>query len=155
MVGQVLAAVERRRRSIPKSFSTPMFGLRATLFHLGTLQQPPPKRAWKPASRASRWVPIESATPLLAATMVRYLDQIALSRRPGTIGQADTSLRAFAGWLNDHHPHVDTVAAIRREHIEAYKSWLHRQDGRQGRKFSAATITHRLGDLRSFLDRII
>lgn len=151
---QVLAAVKRHRRSLPKSFSTPMFGLQATLFHLGTLQQPPRKRAGKPASRTSRWEPIETAAPLLAATMLRYLEQIALSLRPGTVGQADTSLRAFAGWLTHHHPQLDTIAAIRREHIEAYKTWLHRQDGYHGRTLSVATISHRLGDLRSFLDRI-
>lgn len=151
---RALEAVRRHRRSLPKSFSTPMFGLHATLFHLGALQQPPRKREGKPASRASRWEPLETAVPLLAATMLRYLDQIALSLRPGTVGQADTSLRAFAGWLTDHHPEVDTVPAIRRVHVEGYKIWLHRQDGYQGRKFSAATITHRLGDLRTFLDRI-
>jgi hypothetical protein len=152
---QVLVAVKRHRRSLPKSFSTPMFGLQATLFHLGTLQQPPPTRAGKPAGRASRWAPIKTAAPALAATMRRYLDQITLSLRPGTVGQADTSLRAFAGWLIDHHPDVDSVTAIRREHIEAYKTWLGHQDGYQGRRFSAATITHRLGDLRTFFDRIL
>ena len=152
---QVLGAVIRHRRSLPKSFSTPMLGLHATLFHLGTLQQPPRKRAGKPASRASRWEPIITAAPLLSATMLRYLDQIALSLRPGTVAQADTSLRTFARWLCDHHPDTDAVPAVRREHIEAYKSWLHRQDGYQGRTFSAATISHRLGDLRTFFDRII
>lgn len=151
----VLGAVKRRRRSLPKSFSTPMFGLQATLFHLGVVQQPPPKRAGRPTSRSARWAPIDAAIPAVAAPMHRYLDQLAVSLRPASVNQTDTSLRIFAGWLVDHHPDVDRVGAIRRHHIEDYKTWLHAQDGRQGRKASAATITHRLGDLRSFFDRTI
>ncbi len=40
---RILIAASRLRRSVPRTYSTPLFGLNATLFHLGVLDQPPPR----------------------------------------------------------------------------------------------------------------
>lgn len=147
----ILESVKRRRRSIPKTFTTPVFGLKATLFHLGVLNTRPPRRARSMSTRRARWDPADVAMPDLVATMRRYLDQVALSLRPGTVEQIETSLRTFACWLLRNHPDVTTVALISRRHIEAYKAWLPAQDGYRGKKLSVAAISHRLGDLRRLL----
>jgi hypothetical protein len=39
------------------------------------------------------WVPIFAAAPQLAATMLAYLDQIAVSLRPATVYAVETDLR--------------------------------------------------------------
>lgn len=56
-------------------------------------------------------------------------------------------------WRADHLPDVRIIDNVRREHMEDSETWLHARLGRLGRKASAATTAHRLGDLRSFLDR--
>jgi hypothetical protein len=68
----------------------------------------------------------------MAATMRRYLEQVACSLRPGSVSNADQALRAFAGFLHQSAPDVVTVAAVVRGHIEAYKPWLAAQVGRDG-----------------------
>jgi hypothetical protein len=68
----------------------------------------------------------------MAATMRRYLEQIACSLRPGSVHNADQALRAFAGFLHEATPEVVTVAAVTRGHIEAYKPWLAARVGRDG-----------------------
>ena len=70
------------------------------------------------------WDQIEAPAPVLAATMRRYLQQIACSLRPGSVTGVELGLRSFAGFLLEAHPEVTTVAAVTRTHIEAYKPWL-------------------------------
>ena len=70
------------------------------------------------------WPQIEAAAPVMAATMRRYLQQIACSLRPGSVTGVELGLRSFAGFLLEAHPEVTTVAAVTRTHIEAYKPWL-------------------------------
>ena len=62
--------------------------------------------------------------PRLGATMLTYLDQLAVSQRPGTIQSTDTALRLFAGFVIDHDPKVRSARQVQRRHIEAYKTTL-------------------------------
>ena len=57
------------------------------------------------AGGPTRWEPVLLRAPRLGATMLTYLDQLAVSQRPGTIQSTDTALRLFAGFVSDlGHP---------------------------------------------------
>ena len=104
--------------------------------------------------RLASWPQIEASAPVMAATMRRYLEQIACSLRPGSVHNADQALRAFAGFLHESAPEVVTVAAVVRGHVEAYKPWLAARVGRDGPRVSVNTRAHRLGTLRMFFLRL-
>lgn len=149
-----LAAVERRCGDIPKIFGTPVFGLNAVMFHLG--RGPAPKRRTRPGTRNRDWTGLAATQPELVVTMRRYLDQIALSLRPGSVETIDTTLRLFAEFLAANHPEVTSASRVARTHIEAFKPWLAVRPGRRGRaSLTPTTIGMRLGHLRSFFARII
>jgi len=149
-----LAAVKSRcGGTVPKITATPVFGLNALLFHLGRCSAP--ARRVRPAVREIDWPELAERAPTLAATMRRYLDQLAVSLRPGSVTAIDTTLRFFAGFVTANHG-VTTAAAINRTHIEAFKLWVAARPGRGGRSAATnTTIGMRLGHLRGFFARII
>jgi len=100
------------------------------------------------------WPQIIVAAPQMAATMARYLDQLALSARPGTVVSVDLTLRQFAGCVTASDPACRAIAQVTRGHFEDYKRWLARRPGKRG-ALSATTISCRLGLLRTFFERII
>ncbi len=89
----------------------------------------------KPRPRKFDWPQIAAASPVLAATMLRYLDQIALSLRPSSVVAANGMLRQFAGFLTTEFPEIGGLVDVDRHHIEAFKRHL-------GTRDSAATRTH-------------
>ena len=101
------------------------------------------------------WGQIAAQAPVMAATMARYLDQLAVSARPGTVDAYELALRFFAGHLTSIDPRCVTVVGIGRHHIEAHKRWIAARPGRGTPTWSPTTIRHRLGLLRSFFERII
>jgi len=100
------------------------------------------------------WPQILVAAPQMAATMARYLDQLAVSARPATVVAVDLTLRQFAGCVTATDPTCQAMAQITRGHFEDYKRWLARRPGRRG-ALTATTISGRLGLLRTFFERII
>ncbi len=149
-----LAAVERRCGNIPKIFGTPVFGLNSVMFHLH--RGPAPRRRTRDGNRKPDWAALGADAPKLAATMGRYLDQLAVSLRPGSVETIDTTLRMFGRFIADHHSDVEGAGDIGRVHIEAFKPWLATRPGRKGNEtLSATTIGMRLGHLRGFFGRII
>ncbi len=100
------------------------------------------------------WPQIMVAAPQMAATMTRYLDQLAVSARPATVLAVDLALRQFAGRVTANDPACQTMAQVTRSHFEDYKQWLARRPGRTG-TLSPSTISGRLGLLRTFFERII
>lgn len=110
-------------------------------------------RRGRPGVREHDWHQIAEAAPMLAATMVRYLDQVALSLRPASVRSADGILRGFAGYLTVHHPEIVALADVERAHVEAYKSYLPTRPGRTG-GLSPQTIRIKLGTLRTFFERV-
>lgn len=117
------AAHTRPDGRIPVSWSTPLHGLKATLAALGLLADAPPTRL-SPSSRSAHWDELAARTPQLVATLRRYLTQVAVSMRPGSVALIDTTLRHLAVYLTDHHPDIGAVAGIRRTHIEGFKTFL-------------------------------
>ncbi len=149
-----LAAVERRCGNIPKIFATPAFGLTSVMFHLG--RGPAPKRRTRDGNRRTDWETLTVEVPVLAATMRRYLGQLAVSLRPSSVECIDTTMRMFGQFIVEHDPDVLEAAGIGRTHIEAFKPWLAARPGRKGRPASSpTTIGMRLGHLRAFFARII
>lgn len=51
----------------------------------------------------------------------RYLDQLRVTRRPGSVANEDEALREFASFLTGHHPDIDSAAQVGRSHVEDYK----------------------------------
>jgi len=107
----------------------------------------------RPAKEFS-WPQIIVAAPQMAATMARYLDQLAVSARPATVLAVDLTLRQFAGCVTASDPACQTMVQVTRGHFEDYKRWLAHRPGRRG-ALSATTISGRLGLLRTFFERII
>ena len=92
---------------------------------------------------------------MLAATMLRYLDQLALSLRPASVKRAETMLRRFAGDPTNNHPEVESLIDVERVHIEAFKRYLPTRPGKNGRPpLSEMTIRMTLGTLRTFFERV-
>ncbi len=104
--------------------------------------------------RAATWPDIAARAPQLASTMAKYLAQIAVSSRPGTVEAADLALRVFAGHLVDVDPPCVRAADVARDHIESFKLALAARPGRRGQA-SVGTIRHKLGLVRTFFERII
>ena len=109
----------------------------------------------RPSRQDLQWAVITEAAPVLAGTMGRYLDQIAVSLRPATVTSAEVMLRRFGGWLVSNHPEVNGLVDVERRHIEAFKRFLPTLPGRNGRPpLSDATIRMTLGTLRTFFERV-
>lgn len=101
------------------------------------------------------WAEIAHRAPKMAATMGRYLDQIAVSLRPSSVTANDNVLRIFATHVIATDPKTRSVARINRSHIEDYKRALHARRTRSGTPLSTNTLRMRLGMLRTFFERII
>jgi site-specific recombinase XerD len=140
---------------LPLSFTTPLHGLQATLTAMGVLDVPESRN--KPdRGRRAHWDRVATQAPALAATMRRYLSQVAISLRPGSVAVIDTSLRQLADYLLERHQGLTAVAGIGRTHIEGFKAVLAARTGYRGRSATVkTTIGMRLGNIRSFFDRII
>ncbi len=109
----------------------------------------------RPASREIDWPQIAESAPVLAATMQRYLDQLALSLRRASVVSADGILRRFAGYLTNNHPEIRGLVDVERRHIEGFKRYLPTRPGKNGRPpLSDQTIRMALGTLRTCFERI-
>ena len=100
------------------------------------------------------WAQLAESRPVLVTTMRRYLQQMACSLRPRSVGGVDLALRSFVAFLLETQPDVVSIASVRRRHIEDYKPWLARRPGRTSGRVTPNTIAHRLGTLRMFFVRI-
>lgn len=150
---QLLDAAQRLSLGIRRQMSTTMFNLEATMFHAGVSDELPRRRTPTKASvRAAQW---GSLPVLLATTMRRYLDQLSVSLRPGTVQNTEAALLEFAGFACASGPSVRSVADLDRKHIEAYKLWLIERSAARGGPLHRHTVRDRLGKLRAFFSRII
>ena len=101
------------------------------------------------------WAEIRLRAPQMATTMTGFLDQLAVSARPATVGAYSLALRFFAGRVTANDPSCVTVGQIERRHVEDYKRWLAARPGQKAATVSPTTIRHRLGLLRTFFERVI
>lgn len=109
----------------------------------------------KPTADERAWTEVAQDAPALAAVARRYLAQLAVSHRPGTLSSTSASLRRFCLHLIYEHPDVDTFAQVGREHVESYKLALLAHVTAKGTPLKVNTLRMRLGMLMSFFDRII
>jgi hypothetical protein len=91
------------------------------------------RREYEPAGTvaASEWADIAADAPEMAATMGRYLSQIATFLAPASVVVADNALRQLAGWALANTG-IESVAEIRRDDIEDFKVWLSDRPGMKG-----------------------
>jgi integrase len=101
------------------------------------------------------WQTIHQAAPTLTVTMLRYLEQVAVSLRPATVHAVEIDLRVFARFVVAHDPALSCAAEIDRSHIEAFKVWQRTQPGIHGTDIKTSTFRRRIGMLRMFFVRII
>jgi site-specific recombinase XerD len=112
--------------------------------------------AFGPSGVPAKWVRIDAAAPVLATTMLAYLDQIEVSMQPSSVRSADLDLRAFAGFLISHDPALTCAGDTERSHVEAFKIWQRAQPGRRpGTLFQTASFRRRMSALKMFFIRII
>jgi site-specific recombinase XerD len=100
------------------------------------------------------WDELDPDRPVMVDTMRRFLIQIGCTLSPASVTGADLALRSFATFLDEHYPHVTTVASVTRTHIEDYKPWLAVRPGQRTDRLKPNTLIHRLGQLRMFFIRI-
>jgi integrase len=110
----------------------------------------------KPRPRTFDWPQITAVSPLLAATMLRYLDQIALSLRPSSVVAANGIMREFGGFLTTEFPAINGLIDVDRHHVEAFKRHLGTRLSRNktGSTLSPTRIRIVLGTLRTFFERV-
>ena len=149
-------AAARQGRGSMQFFQSSIFGLEATLFHAGVTTELPRRQSpTKAAQRAAAWDTLASVAPTLVATVQRYLGQLALSLRPGTVRTSEGTLYEVIGFLATQDSTVTCAAEIGRRHVEAYKAWLAKHRSARGAPLHRHTIGERLGRLRAFFQRII
>lgn len=103
---------------------------------------------------AADWAEIGQAAPVLAATMRRYLAQVATFLAPLSVDVADGALRQLARFLLEAGTGIESAAGVRRDDIEDFKVWLAARPGKKG-ALSANSHRQRLRTLRAFFERII
>ncbi|MFC7661456.1 hypothetical protein ACFQV8_40520 [Pseudonocardia benzenivorans] len=90
----LLEAAHRIPNRGAKALSTSLFNLEATLFHAGLSDSLPRRRSPDRADvRELEWARVPTA---IATTMRDYLQQITTTLRPGTVKNAELTLREFA-----------------------------------------------------------
>jgi len=119
---------------------------------MSTAAAPIPEPAGSQAT--AEWVEIETVAPQVAATMRRYLGQVATFLAPRSVEVAENSLRQLARWLTTNTD-IIAVADIRRDDIEDFKVWLAARPGVAGKRLSSNTHRQRLRMVRAFFERII
>jgi site-specific recombinase XerD len=150
---ELLAAADRYGHDSHRAFSTAIFGLEATLFHSGVIDELPRKRVRTKADiRAAQWAKVPER---MRTTMRTYLEQVATTLRPGRVKNIEATLREFAGFVTERDPSAQCVADLGRSHVEAYKCWLAERAGKRGAPLHRHTIKDRLCALRGFFTRLL
>jgi site-specific recombinase XerD len=129
-----------------------LFGLQATVFHAGLSDEPPRPRTRRDAPRTDSW---EQVPAVLAGTLTGYLDQLRVTRRPGTVANEEEALREFACFLARRHPDVRSAADVGRCHVEAFKRWLAERPAHHGGRLHRHTVRRRLNSVQLCFQRLI
>jgi site-specific recombinase XerD len=106
------------------------------------------------STAAAQWAQLQADAPQAVATIQRYLQRLAAFQAPTSVDVAENSLRQFACWLVAE-AELDTIEAVRRDHIEDFKVWLAGKPHPRGGTISPETHRQRLRMIRAFFERII
>ena len=101
--------------------------------------------------RTQEWARVPAA---MADTMHHYLQQIAGTMRPGTVKNAELTLREFALLVAAEGTDVTCVAELKRRHVERYRQWLLEWPAARGGPLHRHTVRDRLSKLRGFFPRL-
>ncbi len=152
-------AIERQWRSVknglPARWDAQLKCIRKVLYHMGIFPQL--TRSTRSISFEKQWQDVPTA---IAATVRRYLQQIALSLRPESAYQEKTRLFRFFSWLAVNNPEIIRMDQIQRCHIEAFKEYLrwvppqHKSNHLPGDVLSPSSRYHILAALFYFFNRI-
>jgi integrase len=112
-------------------------------------------RTEPPALGDPLWAAVQNAAPLLAATCLFYVDQIAVTSRPLTAVASDRNLRYFADWLITNDTSVVGLKDVKRVHVQGYKRYLAQRETPSGTLMKPSTINMRLGMVRVAIERLI
>ncbi|MER6327607.1 tyrosine-type recombinase/integrase [Streptomyces coelicoflavus] len=135
-----------------KALSTALFNRETTLFHCELTDQLPRRRSPDRADiRAREWACVPAG---MTDTMQHYLQQIAGTLRPGTVKNAELTLREFALLVATEDAAVACVAELKRRHVERYRQWLLERPAARGGPLHRHTVRDRLSKLRGFLRRL-
>jgi len=129
-----------------------LFGLQATLFHAGLSDEPPRPRTRRSRPPTDTW---DQVPAVLAETLTGYLEQLRLTRRPGTVANEDEALREFACFLARRYPAIGSAAEVDRGHVEDYKRWLVERPAHHGGRLHRHTVRRRLNSVQLCFQRLI
>jgi integrase len=149
-----LAIKCRLRHGLPYRWDSRLTSVQKVLYHMGVFPQLTRSTRRTGFERQWRNVPTD-----IAASVQRYLRQMALSLRPESAYQEKTRLFRFFSWLACTNPEVTRIDHIQRCHIEAYKEYIrwaplqHKSNG-PGDVLCPTTRYHLLAALYYFFIRI-
>lgn len=119
-----------------KALSTALFNLEATLFHCELTDQLPRRRSPDRADvRAQEWAQVPAG---MTDTMQHYLRQIASTLRPGTVKNAELTLREFALLVSTEDTAVTCVAQLKQPARRTLPAMAARAAGRPRRTTAPA-----------------
>ncbi len=142
------------QNGLPKRWDGQLNIIRTVLFHMGVFPQL--TRSTRRAGFEKQW---RNVPANIAASVRRYLQQMALSLRPESAYQEKVRLFRFFSWLARTNPEATRIEHIQRCHIEAYKEYIrwaplqHKSNG-TGDVLRPATRYHLLAALYYFFIRI-
>jgi integrase len=151
-------AINRPRKSrngLPIRLDHQLKNIHNVLYHMRIF--PRLDRSTRSISFEKQW---EYVPFPIASTARRYLQQLALSFRPGSAYQEKTRLFHFFSWLAKNMPEVNRITSIQRCHIEAFKEYLcwvppqHKSNRSPGDVLSPNTRRNILSALLNFFIRI-
>jgi integrase len=90
------------------------------LFHAGHIESLPLRKR----PRTTRAL---STVAAVDAVMTRYLQELAVTRRPGTVTQARSALLRLAAWHAETRPHEADLALLDRTALLGFLAWLPHQ----------------------------
>jgi integrase len=147
----VAAYVGRELPESGRGMAAHFHRLQLTLFHAGRITNLARPRRKAPVS-VTGWAVV---APGFADAAWRYVAQVELSLRPSATKHIEHDLREFGTFLAESFPDVETCADLERRHIEAYKAWLSKKEGRYTNKpLDRISVKNRLINLHCFFDRI-
>jgi site-specific recombinase XerD len=146
---------QHTRLGLPRRWDYHLSSIRNVLYHMGVF--PRLDRSARSISFDKQWARV----PLpIGTTVRRYLQQLALSFRPGSTYQEKTRLFHFFSWLAQNMPEVTRITQIQRYHIEAFKEYLcsvplqHKSNRKPGDMLSPNTRRNILSALLNFFIRL-
>jgi integrase len=94
--------------------------------------------------------------PEIRRVAIRYLEVVATTLRPSTVGLRADSLIVFGEYLAAHHPGVRRLEQLERAHIDGFLVWNHGRPWRgwlaRDKPVSASVSKRAVVDLRAFFE---